>query len=182
MARPRLDTFDAAAIRDAIAHGKTTPRLAYEAYCSTAARPYARSTWEVLLRRPVSVLGSSPGTAPLEIAAPWNDWSHAKPATILTTVEDNAGLKVKGGALHVIDGSRTLVYEKRSVKPRAIVMTGWAGFVTIEAMRFCSDHGVALVILDWTREFMTVNAPPAWQSARLIRAQALADRFPSPKR
>ena len=51
MARPRCDVFDAAAARAAIADGRGTARQVYEAYCATAARPYARSTWELMLRR-----------------------------------------------------------------------------------------------------------------------------------
>ena len=50
MGRPRCDPFDAAAIIAAIGKGETTPLRAYQAYASTAARPYARSTFEIYLR------------------------------------------------------------------------------------------------------------------------------------
>ena len=50
MGRPRCDPFDANAIALAIETGETTPLRAYEAYASVAARPYARSSWEVLLK------------------------------------------------------------------------------------------------------------------------------------
>jgi CRISPR/Cas system-associated endonuclease Cas1 len=176
MARPRSDTFDAAAIRAAIAHGETTARQAYEAYASCAARPYARSTWELLLRRPEAA-----AMAAREIAAPWGDIAPVKPLRVLTMISDRASLKVRGGALIATDDDRGLVYEPRSVKPVAIVMAGWAGFVTIEAMRFCSDFKIAIIVLDWTRDFMTVVAPPARQSANWIRRQAVADPLPIAK-
>jgi CRISPR/Cas system-associated endonuclease Cas1 len=177
MARPRSDAFDAADIREAIASGVITPRRAYEAYAETAARPYARSTWELLLRRQITADTPARG----ESVDPWSELLPVKPSNILTTTTDNASLKVRGGALHVSDGARNLVYEQRSVKPYAIVMSGWAGFVTIEAMRFCSDHKIAVIILDWTRDFMTVIAPPARQSARMIRAQSTVDPLPIAK-
>ena len=50
MARARCDPFDAQAIRAAIVKGETTERRAYEGYAATAARPYARSSFDVMLR------------------------------------------------------------------------------------------------------------------------------------
>jgi CRISPR/Cas system-associated endonuclease Cas1 len=176
MARPRCDTFDASLIRATIANGETTPRQAYEAYAACAARPYARSTWELLLKRPKAA-----PTTLFKIAEPWSELAPFKPSNILTTTSDRASLKVKGGALRVTDGTHELVYERRSVKPLAIVMVGWSGFVTIEAMRFCFDHGVAIIILDWTRDFLTIVAPPARQSAAMIRAQATIEPLPIAK-
>jgi hypothetical protein len=182
MARPRCDVFDAAAAREAIADGRVTARQVYEAYCATAARPYARSTWELMLRRSHEAPGSkSPG-----VSAPWPDLANAKPAHVLTTMSDRASLKVRAGALIVTDPhfhagrleDRALVYEARSAKPLAIVMGGWAGFITIGAMRFCSDFKIAIIVLDWTRDFMTIVAPPARQSANWIRRQVLVNPLP----
>jgi len=82
---------------------------------------------------------------------------------------------VKGGALVVSDGSERLIYEAGARKPQAIVMTGWGGLVTIEAMRWACDHKVSIVLLDWMRDFLTIVAPPAKTNAALIRAQVLAD-------
>jgi hypothetical protein len=50
MGRPRCDPFDAAAIIAAIGKGETTPLRAYQHYAATAARPYARATFEIYLR------------------------------------------------------------------------------------------------------------------------------------
>jgi CRISPR/Cas system-associated endonuclease Cas1 len=190
MARPRCDVFDAAAVRAAIAGGRWTPRRAYEAYCATAARPYARSTWELLLRQTETPSGGREADEGLGGSpAPWRDITPVKPASVLTTMSDRASLKVRGGALIVSDphhhegvfDERVLVYEARSVKPLAIVMAGWAGFVTIEAMRFCSDFKIAIIVLDWTRDFMTVVAPPARHSANWIRRQAATNPLPIAK-
>jgi len=51
MARPRCDPFDAAAIIAAIGKGETTPLRAYQDYAATAARPYARASFETVLQR-----------------------------------------------------------------------------------------------------------------------------------
>jgi CRISP-associated protein Cas1 len=42
-------------------------------------------------------------------------------------------------------------------------------------MRWVCDHKVAIIVLDWMRDFLTIVAPPAKTSATLIRAQVLAD-------
>jgi hypothetical protein len=49
--RPRCDPFDAAAVVAAIGKGETTPLRAYQAYASTAARPYARASFDTVLQR-----------------------------------------------------------------------------------------------------------------------------------
>ena len=48
---------------------------------------------------------------------------------------------------------------------------GWSGMVTIEAMRFACDHKMALVLLDWSREFLNIVSAPAKTSAELVRCQ-----------
>jgi hypothetical protein len=50
MGRRRCDPFDAAAIIAAIRKGETTPLRAYQDYAATAARPYARATFEIYLQ------------------------------------------------------------------------------------------------------------------------------------
>jgi CRISP-associated protein Cas1 len=90
-------------------------------------------------------------------------------------VSDNTSLRVKGGALVVHDGDQRLVFEAAAPKPRAIVMSGWSGMVTIEAMRFTCDHKMALVLLDWSREFLNIVTAPAKTSVELVRCQVRAD-------
>lgn len=60
-------------------------------------------------------------------------------------------------------------------------MTGYSGVVSVEAMRFAHDNGIAIVLLDWSRDFLSIVAPPAIQSANLIRAQASANPLPIAK-
>jgi CRISP-associated protein Cas1 len=188
MGRPRCDPFDALAIITALDEHRTAPLKAYQDYASVAARPYGRSTFELLLKqaRRAALHGAY---APAEIApeaersladqdaasdAHWAEHLPVKPR-VLTTMSDNASLRVKGGALIVHDGERRLVFEASAPKPRAIVMTGWSGMITIEAMRFACDHKMALILLDWLREFLNIVSAPGKTSAELVRCQVRAD-------
>jgi CRISPR-associated protein Cas1 len=67
------------------------------------------------------------------------------------------------------------VFEAAAPKPRAIVMAGWSGMVTIEAMRFACDHKMALILLDWSRDFLNIVSAPWKTSAELVRCQVRAD-------
>jgi CRISP-associated protein Cas1 len=188
MGRPRCDPFDAAAIIAAIGKGETTPFRAYQAYASTAARPYARASFETYLRRHERLgssvkQGSAVPLAPHAVDAAadaesdlfWGARLAVKPR-VLTAEADNSNLTVKGGSLFVHDGDRRLRYDAGARMPAAIVMAGWGGLVSIEALRFCASHRITVVVLDWMHDLLSImpNAPRA--AAALLRAQALADR------
>ncbi len=187
MARPRCDPFDAAAIIAAIGKGETTPLRAYQEYAATAARPYARASFETVLQRHQR-LGPSPEPQPAVPATPhaidaaadaesdafWGARLAVKPS-VITTEADNASLTVKGGSLFVHDGDRRLRYDAGARMPAAIVMAGWNGLVSIEALRFCASHRIAIVVLDWMRDLLTVMPGAPRAAAAVLRAQALAD-------
>ena len=187
MGRPRCDPFDAAAIIAAIDKGETTPLTAYQDYAATAARPYARASFECSLRRHER-LGPSPEPGPSVRPAPhaidaaadaesdafWGERLAVKPR-VVTTEADNASLTVKGGSLFVYDGERRLRYDAGARMPAAIVMAGWGGLVSVEALRFCASHRIAVVILDWMRDLLTVMPGAPRAAGAMLRAQALAD-------
>ena len=187
MGRPRCDPFDATAIVAAIGKGETTPLRAYQAYASTAARPYARASFETYLRRHER-LGRSPEPPPTVRPAPhaidaaadaesdafWGARLAVK-SRVVTTEADNASLTVKGGSLFVHDGDRRLRYDAGARMPAAIVMAGWGGFLSVEALRFCASHRIAVVVLDWMRDLLSVMPGAPRASAAMLRAQALAD-------
>jgi CRISP-associated protein Cas1 len=187
MGRPRCDPFDAAAIVAAISKGETSPLSAYQAYASTAARPYARASFETVLQRhqrlaPPHEPGPAVPPAPHAIdAAPdaesdafWGARLAVKPR-VVTTEADNASLTVKGGSLFVHDGERRLRYDAGARMPAAIIMAGWGGLVSVEALRFCASHRIAIVVLDWMRDLLTVMPGAPRAAATTLRAQALAD-------
>jgi hypothetical protein len=187
MGRPRCDPFDAKALSKAIEAGEVTSLRAYAAYASVAARPYARASWEKFINKSRFLPAQSKPIKHISVddddETPnyWDKLSPVKPSKVLTTITEKASLSIKAGALYVNDGDRKITYEKRAVKPPAIVMTGFGGYVSIEAMRFCRDHSIAIIVLDWSRDFMTIVAPPAKQSGSLIRAQVACDPLPIAK-
>jgi CRISPR/Cas system-associated endonuclease Cas1 len=119
----------------------------------------------------------SDAMADAESDAFWEGRLKIKPSAV-TTEADNASLSVKGGSLFVRDGERRLRYDPGSRLPTAIVMAGWGGVVTIEALRFCGSHRIAVIALDWMRELMAVMPSRPSDSAALLRAQAFADPTP----
>ena len=94
---------------------------------------------------------------------------------VITTEADNASLIVKGGSLFVHDGECRLRYDAGARMPAAIVMAGWNGLVSVEALRFCASHRIAVVVLDWMRDLLTVMPGAPRAAAAMLRAQALAD-------
>jgi CRISPR-associated protein Cas1 len=174
MARPRCDGFDAPSVRAAIEQGTTTERAAYLAYAATAARPYARSTFALILRNAADGHAiERPQEAPNSDAF-WAARLKVKPS-IVTTCADNATLRVKGGALIVYDGAHSLTYSAAGKHPSAIVMAGWGGHVSIEAVRFCASHRITIIALDWMHDFLTIMPPAPKSSAAILRAQVMAD-------
>ena len=141
---------------------------AYRSYASTAARPYARSSWEQMVRSRRRAERRQPPPARLQFAS---KSAPVKPSNVLTLTGENVGLSVNRGALHARDGEADRVYEPRSVKPSAIVLIGWGGVLTLAALRFCAKHKIAVVILDWDRDFMTAMALPTRRAAHIARAQ-----------
>jgi CRISP-associated protein Cas1 len=174
MARPRCDPFDASAIHAAINRGETTERAAYLAYAATAGRPYARSTFALMLRNVANGAAIERPQAVPDSEAFWAARLKVKPS-VVTTCADNATLRVKGGALIVYDGAHSLTYTSGGKHPSAIVMAGWGGHVSIEAIRFCASHRIAIIALDWMHDFLTIMSAAPKASASILRAQVMAD-------
>jgi CRISP-associated protein Cas1 len=179
--RPRCDQFDASAILAAIDKGETTERKAYIAYAATAGRPYARSTFSLMLR------GAARGNVPAVLTAPanvsdgdaldrWRDHSPVKPRIL--SLSPGGGLRVKAGALIVFDGAMTLAYSKAAKPPLAIVLSTVGGFVSMEAVRFAARARIAIVALDRAHTFITGIGGAPKASAAFLRAQVRADPVP----
>ena len=189
--RPYSDQFDVAAVSAAIVAGETTPLRAYQAYAATAGRPYARSSFEQLwrnhTRRADAVEHSEASPDPpasdaelyVQSEAYWAEHVAPKPSGVLTLTGDNVALRLKGGGLQITDpqfsGARHLYFAPSARKPNAIVLSGWGGLVTVEALRFCDDYKVALFVLDWMHGLMSVTSPNPKASAGLVRAQCAAN-------
>ena len=116
MGRPRCDPFDGAAIFAAIGKGETTPLRAYQDYAATAARPYARASFETALQRHQQLgpshearPASPPALHAMDSAADVKSdafWAARLPVktSVIKTEADNASLTVNGGSFFVHDG------------------------------------------------------------------------------
>jgi hypothetical protein len=168
MSRPLCDPIDLenvlASLKDGVSVSNT-----YQGYASTAARPYAPKTFYQIVvaakRNKVLPYGNNNvarkqdqlDNATLDRLSNdyWLKYLKTKP-DILTTVCDNTLLSVRAKSLNVNGGDTKLTYSSSAAnKPKAIVMTGWSGLVSIEAMRFCHDNNIAIVLLDWSRNFLS---------------------------
>lgn len=175
MARPRCDPFDAPAIRASINRGETTERAAYLTYAATAARPYARSTFTLMLKHSRVPFDADASKAEAVLDR-WRERSLVKPRIL--SLSAGGGLRVQAGALIAFDGAQTLKYTRAAKPPLAIVLSSAGGFVSIEAVRFCARAGIAIVALNRAHGFLTVMTGAPKVSAALIRAQAKADPLP----
>ena len=174
MSRPRSDPFDPAAIRTAIENGESE-RALYLAYASTAARPYARSTFSAMLRRKVEPAPKVEPERPTcaEIAERWRERVGVKPRIL--ALGPGGGLRVQKGALIAFDSETRLTYTKAAKPPSAIVLSSAGGFVSIEAIRFCTRAHVAIVALNRGHGFLSLLTAAPSASAALMRAQARAE-------
>jgi CRISPR-associated protein Cas1 len=93
---------------------------------------------------------------------------------VLTLCGDGAALRVKGGLLEVFDQGVKCRFEPSSKTPKAVVFAGWGGFLTMQAVRFCAEHKIAIIFADWTGSLPSFVAPAPNPSASLIRAQVLS--------
>ena len=180
MARPRCDSFDVATIRAAVVQGKATERAAYLAYAATAARPYARSTFALMLKRPSGTADleaeSDGGEPPQELLDRWRERSRVKPRIL--SLSAGGGLRVKASSLIAFDGPLTLTYSPASKPPLAIVLSAAGGFVSVEAIRFCARAGVAVIALDRAHGFLALMSGAPKASATTLRMQVRADPMP----
>jgi hypothetical protein len=178
MSRPLCDPIDLESVLSSLQQDAISVSNAYQGYASTAARPYAPKTFYQIVvaakRNHVLAYGNNNVTrkqpqldnATLDKLSDeyWLKHLQTKP-DILTTVRDNTLLSVGAKSLIVKDGDTKLIYPSSAAnKPKAIVRTGWSGLVSVEAMRFCHGNNIAIVLLDWSRNFLSIVAPPTSQS------------------
>jgi CRISPR/Cas system-associated endonuclease Cas1 len=176
LSRTRCDPFDPAAIRSAIEQGRVSERTAYLEYASTAGRPYARSTFSLMVRRKVAPKPKPEAPTCAEIAERWRERVAVKPRIL--ALGPGGGLRVQRGALIAFDSDVRIEYTKAARPPLAIVLSTAGGFVSIEAVRFCARARCAIVALDRSHGLISILGAGGAANAKLIRAQVDADPLP----
>jgi CRISP-associated protein Cas1 len=175
MSRQRCDPFDVRAMRLAI-EGGASERALYLAYASTAGRPYARSTFSLMVRRKVTPEPKPEPPTCTEIAERWRERVAVKPRIL--SLGPGGGLRVQRGALIAFDGETRIEYTKAAKPPSAIVLSTAGGFVSIEVVRFCARARCAIVALDRAHGLISIMGASGTVNARLTRAQVNADPLP----
>ncbi len=95
-------------------------------------------------------------------------------------VADGYGLQlsVRHGHLEIRDGvgphRRTRVVPRAQRTVRRIVVLGHTGTITLDAIRWCTDVGIALLQIDTDGRVLMLASSPGRTDARLLRAQAAA--------
>ncbi len=103
-------------------------------------------------------------------------------ASVLVADGYGLSLSVSRGHLLVRDGlgrhrrERKLPRAQRAV--RRIVILGHTGHLTLEALRWCADTGIALIQLDTDGTTLLTAGQSGTDDARLRRAQAAAANSP----
>ena len=157
--RPRCDPFNAPAIRSAIERGETTERAAYLGYAASAARPYARSTFTVLLKRGEPI--EAKAATRVDVLERWREHGHVKPRIL--SLSPGGGLRVQAGSLIAFDSAQRLVYTRAAKPPSAIVLSSAGGFVSIEAVRFAtSARSSALPSIDASAALASCSIKATW--------------------
>ena len=88
-------------------------------------------------------------------------------------------IKIQAGHLVIRDGigrhRRERRYNQANRTLRRIIVTGPDGYVTLDALKYCRDHGIAVTMLDPDGELTGHYAPePAARNPKLIRRQCMA--------
>lgn len=155
-------------------------------YCRTVARPYsfgafANNVYAHLREDRSSGEPLTSKTPHAEYAEAYNYslsyWSGlVSPVRPVVALGPHASIRMRLSRLQVYDhvqGER--YYETGGILPRAIVFRYYAGQLTVPALKFCRDHGIAVSIIDEFGELLSIIEPPGKISAALIRAQCAAN-------
>jgi CRISPR-associated endonuclease Cas1 len=95
-------------------------------------------------------------------------------------VADGFGIRVFIRRRHLViqDGlgshRRERAFAKATAGIKRLVVLGHEGFVTLEALRWMADLGIAFIQIDHDGKLIGASAPPGNDDARLRRSQALA--------
>src|ERR1700730_10193063 len=147
--RPRCTPPNFARVDPDISSGKLTITAAWREYAAHAPRPYARGVFSRLYRQWQAAV---PADKAEEFAASETYWhGRAAPRSPILVLDDGASIRMKGGLLEVFNRGETRRFDPspHHRKPRAIVFANWGGLITIQAARFCIEHGIAVIAAGW---------------------------------
>jgi CRISP-associated protein Cas1 len=175
-----------------------TIRSAWEDYVSRCSQPYTYAhfstlygVWlderEKIRDRDQPVAHAAQLSAPANIADFTADEDHGaelywkrrinprSPIHILSGF--NCSLKVRNDDLVAFDTGQEQFYAKVTHGLRSIVFLGEGGHITIDAIKWCEAQGVAICLLGWHGDLISVTTPNATSDVTIRRAQFAVDRL-----
>src|SRR5205823_879534 len=104
--------------------------------------------------------------------------SHDCPAGICVVDGYGVRVSVERRKLIVADGigrhRRVRSFARIERRVRRLVVLGHSGSITLEAVRWCEDVGMAVVVIDHSGRVLLASTSSGLDDARLRREQALA--------
>jgi hypothetical protein len=170
-----------------------TVKDAWRDYAKGCAKPYAYTHFGVLYKKwldeqtkaSADRTSSESGTA-LQVPdssgdedhlaeAYWRKKVHPR-AAVYSLSGYNCSLKVRNDELIALDTGEGRAFRKVTHGLQAIIFLGEGGFVTIDAIKWCEAQGVAICMLDWHGDLVSVTQPAPPTDPSIRRAQFAVDR------
>jgi CRISPR-associated protein Cas1 len=107
----------------------------------------------------------------------WADRSDPRSSTHVLA-GFGCSLKVEHGLLSSFDTGSRRSFEPTTHRLSAIVFTGSGGIITVDAIKWCTSRGIAIFVLDWQGDLVSVTLPLTPANIALRRAQFAVDPLP----
>ena len=105
----------------------------------------------------------------------WRNKAHPR-AAIHALSGYNCSLKVRNDDLVSFDTGKERSFRKVTHGLQAIIFLGEGGFITIDAIKWCEAQGVAICVLDWHGELVSVTQPTPPNDVSIRRSQFAAQK------
>jgi hypothetical protein len=89
----------------------------------------------------------------------------------------NCSLKVRSDELVAFDTGEDRLFSKVTHGLRSIVFLGEGGNITLDAIKWCEAQGVAICVLGWHGNLISITTPHAISDVTIRRAQFAANRL-----
>ena len=104
-------------------------------------------------------------------------WKKSHPRAAVHALSGyNCSLKVRNDELVSFDTGEERSFRKVTHGLQAIIFMGEGGFITIDGIKWCEAQGVAICVLDWHGELVSVTQPTPPNDVSIRRAQFAADK------
>lgn len=170
-----------------------TVKDAWRDYAKSCAKPYGYTHFSVLYKKWLDEQANAKATKNGSEEAPspdlpdcsadedhlaetyWRRKLHPR-ATVHALSGFNCSLKVRNDELVSFDTGEERSFRKVTHGLQAIVFLGEGGFVTIDAIKWCEAQGVAICVLDWHGDLVSVTQPAPPTDPSIKRAQFSANK------